>query len=299
MRKLLPLLVPAVIALSARGDTAQALERTVRNAKQVAETAEAVAPVKAEPPPAVCSAGRLQPVQFGATEQLAFKLDAFGADIGTLELRAGPPSAEDRGRGAVLVQARGKTSDLISTNVRRVEGWSSALIAAGGAPVRYREEVDEGGLHRAQDIQFPAKDGALWVRATRNGDPDPLALQATSDARDLLSGLFVLRRQALTPGAELCAEIYAARRMWRVQGKMAAKVETVEGPLGRFQTMRLDAVATRLDDPRITRKAHVWLTTDDRRLPVVILGDVRGRFVRATLTEAKVGRTRLRRTASR
>jgi hypothetical protein len=43
----------------------------------------------------------------------------------------------------------------------------------------------------------------------------------------------------------------------------------------------------------------VWLTIDDRRLPVVILGDVRGRFVRATLVEAKVGRQKVRRTASR
>jgi len=248
-------------------------------------------------PPPVCAGPGLQPARIGTGERLLFRLDVLGAEIGTFEMRVQPSRGADRARGAVVVEARGKSSDLVSTNVRRIEGRSSALIAADGRAVRYREELDEGDVHRSQEVDFPARDGNLSVRAAKNGDPDEVALGAGPEARDLLSGLFVLRRQPLTAGGELCAEIYAARRMWRVEGKVAAAPENVETPLGRLEAVRIDAVATRLDDAGVVRKAHVWITTDERRLPIAILGEVRGRYIRAQLAEAKV--VRPRRTARR
>src|SRR5205085_850878 len=81
-------------------------------------------------------------------------------------------------------------------------------------------------------------------------------------ARDLRSGLFVLRRQPLTAGEQLCSEIFAARRMWRVVGTVAGKPEQVESLMGKVTAFRVVAVATRLDDPRVVRKAHVWITAD-------------------------------------
>ena len=252
-----------------------------------------VAPIAAPPPPPVCPANALLPARVPTGEQLTFKLDVLGVELGTFEMTVARAPSADRSLGATLVQARGKTSDVVSSNARRVDGWSSALITADGEPVRYREEFDEGNTHRSQEVQFPARSGALDVRATRNGDPDPVALAATPGARDLLSSLFVLRRQKLLPGGQLCAEIYGARRMWRVDGKVAERPELVETLLGKVEAIRIDAVATRLDDPRVTRKAHVWITTDARRLPVVILGDIRGRYVRAQLAQATPGHKRI------
>ena len=246
----------------------------------------------------VCTANKLAPVELRGTEHLSYALDVLGAQLGTLELTLTSATGADRARGAMVLEARGKSSDLVTTNVKRIVGWSSTLVGKDGAPLHYREEIDEGDVHRAQEIEFPAKDGALRVRATKDGDPDPLALAATADARDLLSGLFMLRHQSLTPGAQACAEIYVARRMWRVEGKVADKPEQVDAPTGKVQAIRIDATATRTDDPKVVRKAHVWLTTDEQRVPVVILGEVRGRFIRAQLTEAKIGRGK-RRTASR
>jgi hypothetical protein len=234
----------------------------------------------------------MQRQPLGGPEHLRFALDVLGAQVGTFEMDLKKAPAADRGRAALLIEARGKSSDLISSNVKRVDGWTQVLVSADGQPVRYREEMDEGETHRSQEVSFPAPDGNLPIRATKNGDPEQVALAATPSARDLLSGLYELRRQPLDAGAHLCAEVYAARRMWKVEGTVADKRETIETPLGKFETVRIDSVATRLDDPKVVRKAHLWVTPDERRLPVVILGEIRGRFVRAQLTEAKLGRGR-------
>ncbi len=246
----------------------------------------------AQAPPALqsCAAHALKPAALAPKEHLVFKLDVVGVELGTFEMSIGPAPASERVPSELLIQARGKTSDLVATNARRVDGWSSVLVTGDGRPVRYREELDEDTTHRSQTVEFPPRAGALLVQATTDGEPEPVSLAATPAAQDLLSGLFLVRRQELSPGTQLCADIYGARRMWRVQGKVADKPEQVETPLGKLEAIRVDTVATRTDDPRVVREGHVWITTDERRLPLVILANVRGRFLRAQLTEATAGR---------
>jgi hypothetical protein len=54
--------------------------------------------------------------------------------------------------------------------------------------------------------------------------------------------------------------------------------------------VRIDSTATRQDDPSVKRAAHVWVTDDNRRLPLVAIGDVRGKTIRAQLVEAPAAR---------
>jgi hypothetical protein len=63
--------------------------------------------------------------------------------------------------------------------------------------------------------------------------------------------------------------------------------------MGRFPTMRIDAEAIRIDDVKVKRAAHVWVSDDARRLPLVALGDVRGKVIRATLVNASGMRSRV------
>ncbi len=65
--------------------------------------------------------------------------------------------------------------------------------------------------------------------------------------------------------------------------------------MGKFATMRVDADAVRIDDPKVRRAAHVWVTDDERRLPIVAIGEMRGKVLRAQLTSATVPRKRVAR----
>jgi len=239
----------------------------------------------------VCPPQALQAARFPAGEVLAFRLDALGADVGTFEVRSSPPPATEK-RAALELSSRAKTSAFVSTNVARFEVFATALLAPDFSPLRYREDVDEGDTHRGTEVLFPpAADGAVAVKATKNGEPEPLALEAGPEVRDMLSSFYVFRAQPMKTGAPVCMEVLAGRKIWKVVGQVAAK-ESIETPLGRFAAMRIDAEAVRTDDPKIRREAHVWVSDDDKRLPLVAIGEVRGKVIRATLVATSGSRRR-------
>src|SRR5207237_9936018 len=87
------------------------------------------------------------------------------------------------------------------------------------------------------------------------------------------------------PWQPLGAAVCAARKMWSWEGAVGPR-EQIEGPPGRFTAVRVDLPAARADDASVKRSAHVWLTDDERRLPLAMVGDVKGKTSRAQLIEA-------------
>jgi hypothetical protein len=232
----------------------------------------------AVPPPAV---------QFAPGQQLKFRLDLLGADVGTFDVSLERAPASEG--AALAVHARARTSAFVSTNMGRYEVFAVSLLGKDLRPVKYREEVDEGPTHRTIEVRFPPSGGKLPISATKDGNPDPVELEAGPTARDMLSTLYLLRGQVT--GRPVCADVYAGRKVWRLEGAMA-EGEEIETPLGKFKTLRFDGTATRLDDTNVKRTAHVWVTDDDRRLPLVAIGEVKGKTIRAQLVEASGGPAR-------
>jgi hypothetical protein len=232
---------------------------------------------------ALCPTQKVPALRSPAPEVLHYRLDALGADVGTFEIRAEPPTASERSHAALRLSSRAKTSAFISTNVGRFETYATALIARDFTPLHYREDVDEADVHRATELLFPPLNGTLAVKATKNGEPEPLAVDLTENVRDMISTLYLLR---LVPmNQPVCLEVFAGRKVWKLTGQLAGK-ESIDTPLGHFMTLRFDGDAVRTDDPKIRRTAHVWMTDDERRLPLVAIGDVRGKTIRAQLVSA-------------
>jgi hypothetical protein len=240
-------------------------------------------------PASPCPPSPARAARFAPGELLRFRLDLFGADVGTFEVAVEAPQGTDRERAALSARSRAKTSAFVSTNLGRYEAFLTTLLGADLMPVRFREELDEGETHKSAEADFPPRAGKLEAKASTNGKPEHLELPATPNARDMLSTFFFLRALPLKAGTPVCLEVYAARKMWNMVGAVGPR-EKIETPLGRFDAVRVDAIATRLDDPAIRRAAHVWITDDDRRLPVVAIGEVRGKTIRAQLVEAPAAR---------
>src|SRR5712671_2097654 len=137
--------------------------------------------------------------RFAPGEQLRYRLDVLGADVGTFEVSVEGPQGADRGRAALVARSRAKTSAFVSTNLGRYEGFISTLLGPDLMPIHFREELDEGDTHRAVEAAFPPRAGKLAARASTNGKPEPLDLDATPLARDILSTFFFLRALPLKP----------------------------------------------------------------------------------------------------
>jgi hypothetical protein len=218
-----------------------------------------------------------------AGESLSYRLDIFGADVGTFELWLEPAPASAGPRGSVIGHGRAKTSAFVSANAGRFEASSAAVIAPGLAARKYREEVEDGRVRWVQEIAFP-QENSLHVQATRDGEPDSLDLPFTGTVRDLYSAFLLLRAAPQTGGAPLCLQTYGMRKLWRLAGAVGPR-ETIDTPLGKQETVRLDLVSTRTDDASVTRMAKFWVTTDARRLPVAAIVEMRGKVFRAQLVK--------------
>jgi Protein of unknown function (DUF3108) len=216
-------------------------------------------------------------------EVLVYRLDALGADVGVFEIRSELPPASERARAAIQLTSRAKTSAFVSTNLGRYETYATALLARDFTPLRYREDVDENDPRRGTELVFPPENGSLTVKATKNGEPEPFTLQADPGVRDMISTLFLLRLLPLKQ--PVCIEVFAGRKVWKLTGEMTEK-ETIDTPIGRFATLRFDGEGVRADDPKVRRSAHVWVSDDERRLPLVAIGEVKGKTLRAQLVSA-------------
>ena len=104
----------------------------------------------------------------------------------------------------------------------------------------------------------------------RRAGPDAARRQAPT-ARDLLSDLSTPSAPRRSPpGAQSCFEVYAGRHLWKLAGTIAAR-EPLETPIGKINSVRIDFTSARLDDPRVTRVTHFWISDDPRRLPLAAI----------------------------
>jgi hypothetical protein len=223
-------------------------------------------------------------------ETLTFDLDVLGVvKTGTLQLSVERPISGGR---IVPLRARAKTTSAIA-NLRRFAGVALSWIEAETLlPERYRDEADEDGVRKVSDAKLLPRAPQV-VLEHRVGERSGRAVHARAgEVLDPLSTLAYLRAARLGPGDRFCFDLVANRRFWRVEGAVAAKGERVETPAGRFDTLRVDAVARRVDRPEAPpRPVHVWFSRDTRRLPVAVVSEVDLGPVRATLSGIRGARS--------
>ena len=94
-------------------------------------------------------------------------------------------------------------------------------------------------------------------------------LDTAECVQDIIAALLRLRAQKMTPGQSVTFPMSDGKKM--VSGKIEAQEkEKVKTPTGEYQTTRYEAFL--FNDVLFRRKAklYVWLTDDDRKLPVQI-----------------------------
>lgn len=227
---------------------------------------------------------------FASGEALTYDLELVLVKAGRLALQVDRPMTH----GQILpLKARAQTTANLAS-VRRMTAIALSWIDATTLrPERYHEEGEEDGLRRSTDVRFTGSGGTTVLDQRWRERRGPRSFERQGEALDALSALYLLRAARLAPDEPFCFDLVAAGRYWRVKGALARGREGVETPSGRFETIRVDAEANRADlppgTPGRTRLLHVWLTADERRLPVSIVGELDVGPVSATLVSWRAG----------
>jgi hypothetical protein len=262
------------VALLAAG-RAPGADSTDTSSADTALTSEVRRPTKSEVLPPVA-----QP--FRAGEWLRFTVHYGFINAGSAYLEV-PEVREWNGRPVYKLVATAKSNNFIDNVLRykvrnRIESlWDST----GHFSWRYSESRREGKHHAQSEILF---DYGKQEARYQDGKTFPIP----PEVQDALSSFYFTRTQALPLGGSVFFDYHASRKSVPLEVKVLGR-ETVETPAGTFACVVVEPILKAGGIFKNKGRLVIWLTDDERRMPVLMKSKVMIGSISATLVEAKRG----------
>lgn len=231
-----------------------------------------------------------QPFQPG--ESFTYDVDIMGMRAGRLTI-----GVEASGAGPLSFSATTRTNSFFA-NIRDVDGRATSYTRDSSLlPVRYREDSTEDGVRKWSEVLFPSKRSEVDVRFGVDERERRVRYPVMDSPLDVLSLVYYLRTLELEVGEEICLDVFASRRIWRVRADVTRE-EFIRTPAGGFETVKVSGTAQRIDRPNVEREVHFWFAKDEKRTPVAAMSRIDLGPVRARLTRLDEPSTESRRSST-
>ncbi len=165
--------------------------------------------------------------------------------------------------------------DLVESRLRK--NRNSGIV---GFPVNYRLNIREGRYRKNKEVIFDHGRARVTYIDYLENEKDEFVVPA--DVFDPISGFYYLRTLNLQVGRPVHVTIFDSKKVWNVEVQVLRK-EKVEVPAGRFNTivikplMKSEGIFSRRGE------IYIWLTDDEKRIPVKLKTKVRIGSVTASL----------------
>ncbi len=217
------------------------------------------------------SARRAEPgpiLAFSPGEKLEFVLYWMGIAAGDslMEVdRQALPGGKEAWRVSSVTTSRSVT-DLVYRVRNRYETW---LDPASGLSLKYVIHQDEGGRKKDQVQVHDQERSEVTLLVKQKGASTSRIFPVPRGSIDTLAALYLIRDQKLAPGDRISFPVFEGRKIWELIVEVAGR-EEVETGAGKFSTLKLHP---RIKHEGIFRRKgdlFVWVTDDDRRMPVLM-----------------------------
>ncbi|MBK5276807.1 MAG: DUF3108 domain-containing protein [Desulfuromonadales bacterium] len=148
------------------------------------------------------------------------------------------------------------------------------------SPKHYKERIREGWTRFHKEAVFDQEKKEVYTRDFLKKSESTQTI--TSQTYDTLSSFFFFRSMPLQVGKSYFIEIFDCKKLWNTEVQVVRR-EEIETPLGKFKTvmikpiMKFEGIFARTGD------MFIWLTDDDRRIPVQMKSKVKIGSITATL----------------
>jgi hypothetical protein len=162
------------------------------------------------------------------------------------------------------------------------ESWVDAKTLSS---LGYSKKLREGKFFRDEWVLL--KDGKFVAKTVnRDGDYSWKSGTAPVVVQDILSSIYFVRGQNLEPGKDISLDVNT-KDNWPLMVRVHKK-EKVKTPAGKFQTIVVEP-AMRKEGIFVQKgkRLRIWLTDDERRIPVMIKVEVF--FGNITIALKKIG----------
>jgi Protein of unknown function (DUF3108) len=217
---------------------------------------------------------------FGPGESLRFTVQYGFIKAGTAWLEV-PEVVDWNGRPSWRLVARAESNgffDKVYKVRNRIESvWDQDSLFSW----RYFEDRHEGHYNANDTLVFSQAEHEVRYK---DGRTYPIA----PEAQDALSAFYYTRFQALPLGGSITFDYHASRKSLPLEVKVLGR-QRVKTPAGRFDCVVIEPVLNAGGIFKNKGRLLIWLTDDDRRMPVLMKSKVLIGSIKVVLQEAKPG----------
>lgn len=217
---------------------------------------------------------------FKIPEKLTFSLEWAGITAGTavLEVR------EDAG-GSVRIVSTARSADWLSTFYPvndRIESVSPK--GASFQPSSFVVRLSEGRHKRHKEFVFKRDEGkAIHIDHLRK---ENLEFDVPEGIYDSLSSFYAVRNMELVVGKSVHVPVFDSKKVWDVEVLVLRK-ERIKTPAGTFDTIVIKPLMKSEGIFFKKGEVHLWLTDDEKKMPVQLKSKVAVGSITAVLTKAE------------
>ena len=190
-----------------------------------------------------------------------------------------------RNGNEVLILSTARSADWLKYFFPVEDRVESILAAAVppqlfGASRLYRERIREGRTRRQKDAVFNRR--KLEVTTRDYLGKNETVQKISPQTHDMLSSFFYVRTIPLQVGTPVFIDIYDCKRLWNTEIQVLRR-EEIEVPVGRFRAIVIKPMLKSEGIFNRTGEIVIWLSDDDRRIPLQVKSKVKVGSITVTL----------------
>lgn len=217
---------------------------------------------------------------FRPGEYLKFSVEYGFIHAGSAYLEV-PEARELDGHPVLVLQARAESNAFFSAFYKVRNRIQSFWDRDGHYSWRYTENRREGGYRAQSEIDF---DYARLEARYRDGRTYPVP----PGVQDALSSFYFARTQALPLGGSIVFDYHASRKSLPLEVKVLGR-ERIETPAGKFACVAIEPVLKAGGIFKNKGRLVIWITDDERRMPVLMKSKVTIGSINVVLQEFRIG----------
>jgi hypothetical protein len=213
-------------------------------------------------------------------ESLRFAVQYGPVKAGTAYLEVAQ-IREWKGRPVYNLVARAESNSFFSRIYKVRNRIESFWDQEGLFSWRYMENRREGGHKFKNEIVF---DHTLHQAQYADGHSAPIP----EHVQDALSAFYYTRFQALPMGGSIKFDYHASKKSQPLEVKILGR-ERIETPAGKFDCVAIEPLLKAGGIFKNKGRLVIWLTEDERRMPVLMRSKVMIGSISVVLQEARLG----------
>jgi hypothetical protein len=240
---------------------------------RAAEPMPAASPVLSTAPAAIAFAWRTEAQTAfapGETIRYVIKYGILPSGVATLEIRS---TDTVRGRPVYYLHSEARTNKTIDAFFKVRDKNESWMDVQSLASLRFRQSMREGGYMREVETDYDHAARSFTYRKRRKGKETVVEGPIPPFVQDVLSSLYFIRTRPLVVGQTYTLDANSGAVNWPLRVHVLRK-EKVRVPAGVFQCLRLDPILAGEGIFQAKGKLLVWVTDDERRVPVLLRSKV-------------------------